>query len=491
MISELRRRNIISVKTENDEQSLSIHGLLQQKILKDLDRDAQKREQVFSQAFQLVRKRFPLPSPIQVPEPAKWPACKEYLPHLLHFESVITKILPSIRPSIEIARLLSDGGINLWERGMTHEGLRLLKSAEAILDRLHDDDTLLRANIHVIINLLIQDYGLSHIAESERRSRKALAIRTDHRERTKPEDYTRNDDILLHNAQSDYGCVLLQYNRFKEAEPIFKQCLVKYSQWGSETDIPYEYYKYNHHSAFCALYRLEFSKAIELAEASLRLIQLATGQSSATSKTRFDLACIVFQSGDTQRAISLHKEVLESNLRQHGNFNFLTLQSYYAVGAMNAHIGNVGEAEYAKPFFSPLLLLFFPLAFSLSVGLLLSLIRKYTLHRRWMRKSLSLERSRKGSWSEAANARTQFHLSQILQQQQQQQQNQQQQETKDPEEIQQLASQARSVLAKLLPLNPLEGVEPSDEIALFDHLQPVFDGRFVGGKLLKYVARKG
>ena len=344
MITELSRRNIIAVKTENGEQSLSIHRLLQQKILKDLD--AQKREQVFSQAFLLVRKRFPLPSPIQVPEPAKWPACKEYLPHVLHFESVITNIMPSIRPSIEIARLLSDGGINLWERGMTSEGLRLLMSAETVLDRLHYDENLLRANIHVVINLLIQDYGLSHIAESEERSRKALAIRMDHREQTKPEDYTRNDDILLHNARSDYGCVLLQYNKYEEAEPIFDKCLARYSHWGVEAEIPYEYYKYNHHSAFCEMYRHDFPRAIELAEASLRLIQLATGQSSATSKTRFDLACIVFQSGDTQRALALHKEVLESNLRQHGNFNFLTLQSYYAVGALNAYTGNLGEAEY-------------------------------------------------------------------------------------------------------------------------------------------------
>lgn len=96
-----------------------------------------------------------------------------------------------------------------------------------------------------------------------------------------------------------------------------------------------------------------------------------------------------------------------------------------------------------------------------------------------MRKALDLEKSRKGSWSEAANARTQFHLSQILIEQ-----------DKASEEVQQLASLAREVLNRLLPLNPLEEVEPEDELALFDHLQPVFDGRFVGSKLLKYVSRQ-
>lgn len=95
-----------------------------------------------------------------------------------------------------------------------------------------------------------------------------------------------------------------------------------------------------------------------------------------------------------------------------------------------------------------------------------------------MSKALALERMRKGSWPEAAVARTEFHLSQVLTQQ-----------GKDPDEAQQLASRARSVLASLLPLNPLDGgVEEDDELALFDHLQPVFDGRFTGRALLKYVS---
>ena len=101
------------------------------------------------------------------------------------------------------------------------------------------------------------------------------------------------------------------------------------------------------------------------------------------------------------------------------------------------------------------------------------------LCRRWMRKALDLEKSRKGSWSEAANARTQFHLSQILVEQ-----------GKEPEEVQQLASLAREVLVRLLSLNPLGEVKPEDELALFDHLQPVFAGRFVGSKLLRYVSRQ-
>ena len=345
MITELRRRRLITVRVQDNEEVLSIHRSLQQKILQDLDKDTQKREKVFSQAFSLIRKRFPSGSPIQVPEPEKWPACKEYLPHILNLQKVILDVLPSIVPSAKLGQLLSDGGINLWERGMTNEGLRLLRSAETILDKLDSDESQLRANIHIIIALLLQDDGITQFAESKERIWKALQIRKDHANQTKLEEYTRVQDILLHNAWSDYGCVLLQYNRFEEAEQIFAQCLTKYHEWGSKEDIPYEYYKFNHHTSFCRLYQKDFPKAIELAEESIRCITLATGQSSATYKTKFDLACILLQSGDIQRSLDMHKEILESRLRQHGKFSFLTLNSYYAVGALSAYSGNLADAE--------------------------------------------------------------------------------------------------------------------------------------------------
>ena len=104
----------------------------------------------------------------------------------------------------------------------------------------------------------------------------------------------------------------------------------------------------------------------------------------------------------------------------------------------------------------------------------------YRARRHCMRKALALEQSRPGLWPEAAVARTKFHLSQILIAQ-----------GEDLSEAEELASHARDVLARLLPLvEPLGEVDVDDELALFDHLQPVFDGRFTGTSLLKYVAKK-
>lgn len=346
MTSELSRRRLITIKVREGEEIISIHRSLQAKILQDLNKDPREREKVFKQAFLLVRKRFPLPSPIQVPEPEKWPACIKYLRHVLSLQKAFVGSIITIAPSVDLARLLSDGGIGLWERGMNAEGLQLLRSAEAVLQKLDTTEDMLKANIHIIIALLIQDYGIAYIAESKDRIWQALQIRKDYQSRISKEEYTRTDDILLHNAWSDYGCVLLQYNQYAKAEPIFAHCLTKYREWGKDEDIPYEHAKYNHHMSYCQMYRKNFDEAIRLGELGVHFVILATGQSSAANKWKFDHACIVLQSGDIEKALALHMEVLDARIQQHGKSSFLTLQSYYAVGALHAYLGNMISAEY-------------------------------------------------------------------------------------------------------------------------------------------------
>ena len=342
---QLTRRKLITTETSSGEEIWSIHRSLQAKILQELNRDPPKRQRVYTQAFHLIRTRFPLPSPIQIPEPFKWPTCRRYLPHVLSLRKIYTGHILEIPPSLELAQLFSDGGIDLWERGMTNEGLDLLKSAEEMLDKLDCGEDLLRANIHVIISLLIQDSGLAQLAECKSRISSALEIRKKHHDTTPPELYTKNDEILLYNAWSDYGCVLLQYNDFLAAEPIFAACFKKYNSWDPPETIPYEYSKYYHHMAFCLMYQKRFSEAIELAEQGLYWVTVATGYSAAYNRWKFDLACIVLQSGDLKRALSLHEEILESRTEQHGSSAYLTLQSWYAVGAVQAYLDDLVNAE--------------------------------------------------------------------------------------------------------------------------------------------------
>ena len=386
MTNELKQRRLIAIEFKNGGEVISIHRKLQARILRDLDKDPLSRGGVFNQVFSLVRSRFPSASPIQVPEPEKWPTCKKYLPHVLSIQRLTRGTLIHLPFSEELARLFSDGGIDLWERGLTTEGLELMKSAESILGPLSvEKSQLLRADIHVLISLLLQDSGLVHIGECHDRIKTALDIRRDHSDHCDALTYTRNDEVLLFNAWSDYACVLLQINMFEEAQSIFETCFRQYQDWGNTNVIPYEYAKYYHHMAFCLMYRGSADEAVASAEKSLRNVERATGKSAAYYRWKFDLACLRIQHpkflGSTSwqsRTVDMLKDILDARLLLHGKFAFLTLESYYALGATLSDLGNLPDAENC------------------------------------LRTILKIEKVRPGSCNEVALARTQFLLSEIL-----------------------------------------------------------------------------
>lgn len=94
--------------------------------------------------------------------------------------------------------------------------------------------------------------------------------------------------------------------------------------------------------------------------------------------------------------------------------------------------------------------------------------------------SKSGERGGQSFWPPAASARAKYHLSEVI---------------KDSNggsptnEALELARDAKDSLSTMLPYDPITGVEDEDTQALFDHLQPVFGGRFTGLSLMKYVCR--
>ena len=89
----------------------------------------------------------------------------------------------------------------------------------------------------------------------------------------------------------------------------------------------------------------------------------------------------------------------------------------------------------------------------------------------------SVQRGIKGSWPEPAIARCQYHLAQVLMKKS---------EGEKTAEVSALLTDSKTVLSKLLAHDPLKGVRDEDTLALFDHLQPLFGGRFTGTQLLKY-----
>lgn len=347
MITQLTQRNLITSRQQSDRDVYSVHRLLQHRLLQDLTKKPKDREETFHLAFELIRERLPRPS-LGVHDPAKWNAFKEYLPHVLTLQRIYDDAVPPIAPSVELANLFKDGGVHLWQRGMIYDGLRLLKSAETILDLLDCQEDQMRIDIHIATALLIQYFGISHRKESKERFWKILQIRKKAAwASTNASIPTKEHGLLVCNSLADYGNSLLQFNNYKEAEPIYQDCHAKYQIWGTEEEIPFEYAKFYHHMAYCRMYHKDFDGAIKLAERAVELVSRPPGSPQLMMRFKFDLACIILQSGDIKKSLEIQEQILKARLMLQGNgkINYFTLQSYYAVGATYAHLQKWEEAE--------------------------------------------------------------------------------------------------------------------------------------------------
>jgi tetratricopeptide (TPR) repeat protein len=345
MVTDLSRRRLITIKNHEGKDLLQIHRLLQHRLLQDMNMNQQENDQMFWLAFELVRQRLPRPS-IDTPEPAKWNLFKEYLPHVLSLQRVYAGGISIITPNVGLAELFRDGGILLWQRFILNDACKLLNSAESILDKLDVKEDQLRVDIHIATTLLIQYFGISHRAESRDRFQKILQIRREYKANTPPEKYTQEDVFRLNHAFADYANALLQFNDYKEAEPIYQKCYERTLEWGKEIDNPFECAKLKHHLAFCRMYHRDFGEAIRLSERAIELVQMFPEKSKQLLlRYKFDLACIILQSGEKERALEMHKEILMERMDLQGRASYFTLQSYYAVGALCSYLGRYDEAE--------------------------------------------------------------------------------------------------------------------------------------------------
>lgn len=344
MKRSLVKRRLIQEKKGEGELCLSLHRSLQRSIRETAAKDETILQKVFNQALILVRKAFPASSPIQVPDPSSWRGHQRLLPHVMSLQSAFVEAKSAIRGSKKFAGLLSDAGVNQWACGFTRDGLLLLTTAERVLDSVHTDmSNLMRADIHSFIALMHDNTGISTRAESLRRREVALDIRKKHTE-SLPHQASQVEETLLYNSWLDYAISLLQYNRYQEVEPILEKCLEKYREWGSPDEIPYEYAKYGHKMGLIRMYQGRYEEALVLCKQGVQHME-KTGNDSLMLRFKFDLACIYLQKGDIEQSLAVHKQVLSQRIPVCGKVNENTLQSYYAIGALEEIRGNFAEAE--------------------------------------------------------------------------------------------------------------------------------------------------
>ena len=320
-----------------------MHKSLQRTTWEKLSKDSDKQQEVFDAAVAMLRKAIPAVSPIQVPEPGKWYEHQLLVPHVLVLRSVYEEFKTQIHPSLDFVPASDESRCYQWERGLVRDGLLLIKTAEDVLLWISNDGyELLRADIHTTVALLYDDTGVIDRAEALERRKKCLDIRQAYAK--KASSISREDEILLYNAWMDYVLSLMQYNKYQEAEPILKDLFGKIPILGLGGGYSIRIRQVLSLDGMVQMYRGNFEQAIALTQHGVKLMTDA-GKASMMNRFKFDLACIILQSGDLERALAMQEEVYESRIVLNGKANELTLESAYAIGALHEHRGRLAQAE--------------------------------------------------------------------------------------------------------------------------------------------------
>ncbi|KAK4166348.1 hypothetical protein QBC43DRAFT_313485 [Cladorrhinum sp. PSN259] len=442
MIRHLAGRKLIEIKEREENgvktEAYRIHRLLQEKIVMEVGVQL-KFDSAMRKATRLVRKVFPKAPVIQEPAPQNWKACKSYMPHIYSLNRAFkaaSALFPGFQRTEELADLFYDAGFYIWDRQQTEsDGLDFLETAEKILDKLGvDSNSPRRADIHCMCGLLRNTMGCQYRDESFTRLQLALDIR---KHLFRSQDYDRTRDVLFQNAGTDFAILLLNRYDFEQAELIFTKCLERYRSWDTEDKIPFEYSKYYYNMGIVRVCQGKLEEATRLLQRSVELTERAFGKQSQYWANYFMLACSIRLSGDVQRALEMHLEILKANITQMGKHSKSTILSTFAVGVMYRYVGDFPKAiEY-------------------------------------MEECVHLAKA-SNTWTEEALGRAQALLARLY--------TECGVKLKKASELQAMADKVR---AKYVKYASEWVVSVGDQFAIFDDLQPTDEGRYTGSLLLQ------
>jgi tetratricopeptide (TPR) repeat protein len=315
-------------------KDISVHRLVQETVLSRLARDPKAFQEAFQEASNIVQMQLPPSSRIQVPQPGAGYKYKKYMTQIMSL-STRSQTLPLDNPSLDFAQLISDTGTFMCQNGLFLESEALINTGMDVLERSHVNNSELLSDLHILLGTIGDHVGVSHREMSLRHRAKALGLRRYGCHATESGGLTRLYDIRLWSAEAEYGCALLQEQRFTEAEALFDRCLMRYKSWGSEEEFPFEYAKYHSYMAFVRTSQGRFEEAIKLATHACNLQLMHEGpQSLLFLLYRFALANQCFYAGNHQHALDIHLNVLEFRRKLCGEHNPLTLESYSVIGAV-------------------------------------------------------------------------------------------------------------------------------------------------------------
>lgn len=280
-------------------------------------------------------------------EPEEWEKTRTHLPQLLSLRRAYARSAPRISRLLEFAEVLYDVGMNMWDRGLTGDRKAILLTAEEVLDSIgYDTMTPLRAIIHVVLGIILDNIGISGRSEAMERRKKALTIRQTYLNNKKLEERLLEDEIFLFSAFNDLCGSYRQINEFETVRKMSKKSYAKYMTWGDIDKIPYEYAKYYNDMAFERAYHNDKKQALEFSQRAWILMGKVNSFALHSSQYKVTWALRLHHNGQTDQAIQKLLLILNFRLETVGRQSYLTLQTELALGILHYYQQNYGEATY-------------------------------------------------------------------------------------------------------------------------------------------------
>lgn len=348
MVSDLSKRNLIERNLEGPEPILKIHRALQLFLLFKLDEQPKLRQTAFENALISVRGVFPARS-LVTRDSVLNSIWKRYLPQVLSLQTKVENACPAFEPNIEFVELLGDAGGFLYELMLPRNAIAVFhladKLAQAIF--LDDEPAPIRAHIETFLATLEEEQSVENRPSSLKRRRKVVELQERFYAALPVEQTSTEDEVNLARAWNDYGSSLADSGDFEGASQWQWKALASYRRIApDEAKLRFRFAWQYINLAVTSVAQDRVEEAMEFAERSCKLCDAELEKDDLAAATLGANAAYVFLScGREQQALEKHKEILQTRIKLSGEDNGDVRTSYYWVGAVSYHMGQLIPAE--------------------------------------------------------------------------------------------------------------------------------------------------
>ncbi len=344
-IGLLKRQLVDRGEFPSGERYLTIHRSLQMNLRASLVNDYPRRQKVFDKATAMLRAVFPGQSKIMTPVNHHWDAYEKYQPHLMSLQTIFGDAAGGLNGTSVFASLLSDEANYFWERNFLDEGIKASKLAVSILNDLNQPDPNAQAQALCLWGTIELEKGFSGRVTGFRLLRETLDIRKGCINEPPPGG-TPEEQLLYANAWNDFGCGLLEYADYAEAEKYLVHALNIKQRNTNKYEEPMEFAEAYMNLAMVYCFQSRYDEAKSRLKESVELAERANGRHSACAQNfTFYWATILLNSKDLEAARIQHEDILEERKEIFGTFSPRTRHSYYALGTTYRELNRLEDAE--------------------------------------------------------------------------------------------------------------------------------------------------